>query len=58
MSLYSVGAMSEADINVDPQSERLDEEDKEAHVITSKGGKEQNKQDSLAIMKKYNIKTA
>jgi hypothetical protein len=40
MSLYSGGAGSEADINVDPQSERLDEEDKEAQVITSKGGKE------------------
>lgn len=40
MSLYSGGAGSEADINVEPQSERLDEEDKEAQVITSKGGKE------------------
>ena len=58
MSLYSGGAGSEADINIDPQSERFDEEDKEAQVITSKGGKEQSKQDSLAIMKKYNIKTA
>lgn len=58
MSLYSGGAGSEADINIDPQSDRFDEEDKEAQVITSKGGKEQSKQDSLAIMKKYNIKTA
>ena len=40
MSLYSGGAGSDADINIDPQSDRFDEEDKEAQVITSKGGKE------------------
>jgi hypothetical protein len=40
MSLYSGGAGSDADIYIDPQSDRFDEEDKEAQVITSKGGKE------------------
>ena len=59
MSLYSGGGGgSDADINNEPPSDRFDEEDKEAQVLTSKGSKEQNKQDSLAIMKKYNIKTA
>lgn len=52
--MYSAGGSDAGE----PNSERFDEEDKESHVLNAKGGAANSKQDSIAIMKKYNIKTA
>ena len=60
-SIQSTGSVAD-NAETDVPSERMDEEDKESHVVNgSRGGGSggaASKQESIAIMKKYNIKTA
>jgi len=56
ISIQSTGSVAD-NAETDVPSERMDEEDKESHVVNGRGGAA-SKQESIAIMKKYNIKTA
>lgn len=59
ISIQSTGSVAD-NAETDVPSERMDEEDKESHVVNGSrgGGGAASKQESIAIMKKYNIKTA